>query len=165
MDEPYSLQRPRPILPHFSYEKLGSKPPNGSLFGIIGYELTLLLQACRPSRGRAQRPRRSSLLLLPHPPPRNRWKWISGSSSFPSKFRNYNLFPLPPRCVCVGCLFFKDTEPSPLQDSSSVRQQGGLPGPPPRSPPPRIHRRPGVLPWTAQHYCPVVSGPNGSRLC
>ena len=26
---------------------------------------------------------------------------------------------------------FKDTEPSPLQDSSSVRQQGGLPGPPP----------------------------------
>ena len=37
-------------------------------------------------------------------------------------------------CVCVGCLFFKDTEPSPLQDSSSVRQQGGLPGPPPRSP-------------------------------
>jgi len=29
--------------------------------------------------------------------------------------------------VCVGCLFFKDTEPSPLQDSSSVRQQGGLP--------------------------------------
>ena len=30
--------------------------------------------------------------------------------------------------VCVGCLFFKDTEPSPLQDSSSVLQQGGLPG-------------------------------------
>ena len=46
MDEPYSPQRPQPILPHFSYEKLGSKPPNGSLFGIIGYELTLLLQAC-----------------------------------------------------------------------------------------------------------------------
>ena len=55
---------------------------------------------------------------------------------------------------------FKDTEPSPLQDSSSVRQQGGLPGPPPRSPSPRIHRRPGGLPLTAQHYCPVVSGPN-----
>jgi hypothetical protein len=36
--------------------------------------------------------------------------------------------------VCVGCLFFKDTEPSRLQDSFSVRQQGGLPGPPPRSP-------------------------------
>ena len=36
--------------------------------------------------------------------------------------------------VCVGCLFFKDTEPSPSQDSFSVRQQGGLPGPPPRSP-------------------------------
>jgi hypothetical protein len=28
-------------------------------------------------------------------------------------------------CVCVGCLFFKDTEPSPLQDSSSVCQHGG----------------------------------------
>ena len=28
----------------------------------------------------------------------------------------------------------QDTEPSPLQDSFSVRQQGGLPGPPPRSP-------------------------------
>ena len=26
---------------------------------------------------------------------------------------------------------FKDTEPSPLRDSSSVRQQGGIPGPPP----------------------------------
>ena len=37
---------------------------------------------------------------------------------------------------------FKDTEPSPLQDSFSVRQQGGLPGPPPRSPRSRIHRRP-----------------------
>ena len=45
---------------------------------------------------------------------------------------------------------FKDTEPSPLQDSSSVRQQGGLPGPPPRSPSPRIHRRPGGLPLTSR---------------
>jgi hypothetical protein len=26
--------------------------------------------------------------------------------------------------VCVGYLFFKDTEPSPLRDSFSVRQQG-----------------------------------------
>ena len=26
---------------------------------------------------------------------------------------------------------FKDTEPSPLQDSFGVRQKGGLPGPPP----------------------------------
>ena len=62
-------------------------------------------------------------------------------------------------CVC-WLFIFKDTEPSPLQDSFSVRQQGGLPGPPPRSLPPRIHRRPGGLPLTAQHYCPVVSGPN-----
>ena len=30
-------------------------------------------------------------------------------------------------CVC-GLFILKDTEPSPLQDSSSVRQQGGLPG-------------------------------------
>ncbi len=37
---------------------------------------------------------------------------------------------------------FKDTEPSPLQDSFSVLQQEGLPGPPPRSPSPRIHLRP-----------------------
>ena len=36
----------------------------------------------------------------------------------------------------------KVTEPSPLQDSSSVRQKGSLP---PRSPPSRIHRCPGGL--------------------
>ena len=30
----------------------------------------------------------------------------------------------------------KDTEPSPLQDSSSVRRKGGLPGPPPVVPDP-----------------------------
>jgi hypothetical protein len=36
-------------------------------------------------------------------------------------------------CVCVCWLFIsKDTEPSPLQDSFRVRQQGGLPGPLPR---------------------------------
>jgi hypothetical protein len=28
--------------------------------------------------------------------------------------------------VCIECLFFKDTEPSPLQDSFSVRQKGVL---------------------------------------
>ena len=39
---------------------------------------------------------------------------------------------------------FKVTEPSPLQDSSSVRQKG-LPGPPPRNPRSRIHRCPGGL--------------------
>ena len=33
------------------------------------------------------------------------------------------------QCVC-WFFFFKDTEPSPLQDSFSVRQKGGLPGPP-----------------------------------
>ena len=46
----------------------------------------------------------------------------------------------------MNCLFFlKVTEPSPLQDSSSVRQKGGLPGPPPRSTAFRIHRCPGGL--------------------
>ena len=42
-------------------------------------------------------------------------------------------------CVCVYCwlFIFKDTEPSPLQDSFSVRQQGGLPGPPPVVPDPK----------------------------
>ena len=72
-------------------------------------------------------------------------------------FKNTEPSPLQDSCVC-WLFIFKDIEPSPLQDSLSVRQQGGLPGPPPRSPPSRIH--PGGLPWTAQHYCPVVSGPN-----
>ncbi len=45
------------------------------------------------------------------------------------------------RCVC-WLFIFKGTEPSPLQDSFSVRQQSGLPGPPPRNPSSRIHRRP-----------------------
>ena len=31
--------------------------------------------------------------------------------------------------ACVLVFIFKDTEPSALQDSFSVRQQGGLPGP------------------------------------
>jgi len=40
------------------------------------------------------------------------------------------------RSVCVECLFLKVAEPSPLQDSFSVRQKGGLPGPPPVVPDP-----------------------------
>jgi hypothetical protein len=55
------------------------------------------------------------------------------------------------RCVLV-VYFFKDTEPSPLQDSSSVRQQGSLPGPPPVVPHPEsIDAQAcvsGGLPWT-----------------
>ena len=47
--------------------------------------------------------------------------------------------------VCVGCLFFKVTEPSPLQDSFGVRQKGDRLGPPPRSPSSRIHCCPGGL--------------------
>jgi hypothetical protein len=43
---------------------------------------------------------------------------------------------------------FKDTEPSPLQDSFGVRQKGDLLGPPPRSPASRIHRCPGGLRFT-----------------
>ena len=40
-------------------------------------------------------------------------------------------FVSPFKKLLVGWWFiFKDTEPSPLQDSFSVRQQGGLPGPP-----------------------------------
>ncbi len=46
---------------------------------------------------------------------------------------------------CVLSVYFKDTEPSPLQDSSSVPQKGSLLGPPPRSPASRIHRCPGGL--------------------
>ena len=37
------------------------------------------------------------------------------------------VLPLNPPLVGGGGLFFKDTEPSPLRDSFSVRQQGGLP--------------------------------------
>ena len=47
--------------------------------------------------------------------------------------------------ACVLSVFFelKDTEPSPLQDYSSVRQQGGLLGPPSVVPHPEsIDRRP-----------------------
>ena len=47
--------------------------------------------------------------------------------------------------MCVDCFFFKVTEPSPLQDSSGVRQKGDLLGPPPRSPSPKIHCCPGGL--------------------
>ena len=66
----------------------------------------------------------------------------------------YSLFCLFIRCVfitlnrrCVLVVyFFKDTEPSPLQDSFGVRQQGGLPGPPPVVPTqnPSTPRRPTV---------------------
>jgi len=49
-----------------------------------------------------------------------------------------------PRLYCPGrvcrVFSFKVTEPIPLQHSSSVRQKGGLPGPPTRSPRPRIHQ-------------------------
>jgi hypothetical protein len=43
--------------------------------------------------------------------------------------------------VCVECLFLRTPSrgprlPSPLQDSSGVRQKGGLPGPPPVVPDP-----------------------------
>jgi hypothetical protein len=37
-----------------------------------------------------------------------------------------------PVCVVCWLFIFKDTEPSPFQDSSSVRQQGGFT----RTPPP-----------------------------
>ena len=46
---------------------------------------------------------------------------------------------------CVLSVYFKVTEPSPLQDSFGVRQKGDLPGPTLRSPASRIHRCPGGL--------------------
>ena len=54
---------------------------------------------------------------------------------------------------------FKDTEPSPLQDFSSVRQKGGLPGPPPPvvPHPESIDSRRPTVDGTA-HYCLVGSG-------
>jgi hypothetical protein len=67
--------------------------------------------------------------------------------------------PIERRCrVCVECLFFKVTEPSPLQDSSGVRQKGDLLGTPPRSPSPGIHCCPGGL--YRGSIAQVGSGPN-----
>ena len=69
-------------------------------------------------------------------------------------------------CASVCWLFiFKDTEPSPLRDSFRVRQQGGLPGPPPRSPSPRIHRRPDGLPRTGRAPGPHLTPRSSRRVC
>ena len=62
--------------------------------------------------------------------------------------------------VCVGCLFLRTPSRVPSGTPSACANRAAYPDPPPRSPRPRIHRRPGGLPWTAQHYCPFVSGPN-----
>ena len=50
------------------------------------------------------------------------------------------------QCVC-RVFIFKDTgvQPHLSVGLTSVRQKGGLPGPPPRNPRPRIPRRPGAL--------------------
>ena len=53
---------------------------------------------------------------------------------------------------------FKDTEPSPLPDSSGVRQKGGRPGPNSRSPQSRIYCCPGGL--YQGSIAQVGSGPN-----
>ena len=109
-----------------------------------------------PDRGIAPGADRTNLLEAAFPP------MCSGARAMSVRWRPLSSPPSPSvgqvtavECVC-WLFIFKDTEPSPLQDSFSVRQQGGLPGPPPRSPSSRIHRRPGVLPLTAQHYCPVT---------
>ena len=57
--------------------------------------------------------------------------------------------------VCVLSVYLKDTEPSPLQDSSGVRQKGGIPGPHPES---RIHCCPGGV--YRGPIAQVGSGPN-----
>ena len=66
--------------------------------------------------------------------------WTHASTS--SLSRSLGLYPSAPslwnltfQCVC-WLFIFKDTEPSPLQDALSVRQQGGLPAPPPVVPDP-----------------------------
>jgi hypothetical protein len=38
------------------------------------------------------------------------------------------------------------------RDRGRVRQKGGVPGPPTRNPPPRIHRRPSGLPTALQEH-------------
>ena len=62
-------------------------------------------------------------------------------------------------CVCWLFIFVRTPSRVPYGTPSACANRAAYPDPP-RSPPPRIHRRPGGLPWTAQHYCPVVSGPN-----
>ena len=59
-------------------------------------------------------------------------------------------------CVCVGCLFLRTPSRAPYRTPSACANRAAYPDPPPRSPSPRIHRRPGGLPWTAQH-CQGVS--------
>ena len=68
------------------------------------------------------------------------------------------------RGVC-WLFIFMDTEPSPLRDSFRVRQQGGLPGPPPGSPSPRIHRRPDGLPRTGRAPGPHLTPRSSRRVC
>ena len=63
------------------------------------------------------------------------------------------------RQCMLSVYFFKVTEPSLLQDSFSVRQKGGLLGPPARSPRPRIHRCPGGL------YRWAILDTGSSTLC
>ena len=55
---------------------------------------------------------------------------------------------------------FKDTEPSPLQDSFSVRQQGGLPGPPPVVPHPESIDAQAAYRCRHSTIAQVGSGPN-----
>ena len=52
--------------------------------------------------------------------------------------------------VCVLVVYFLRT-PSrvPYGTPPACANRAAYPDPPPRSPPPRIHRRPGGLPWTA----------------
>jgi len=100
-----------------SMERLGDWDTPSENFRYILSEHTILLGSDHPH-------------LTSQPPPR---------SGLP-------IVILPVAPVCVDCLLFKATEPSPLQNSFSVRQKGGLPGPPTRNPCPRIHRCPGGLP-------------------
>ncbi len=52
--------------------------------------------------------------------------------------------------VCVGCLFLRTPSRAPYRTPSACANRAAYPDPP-RSPRSRIHRRPGVLPLTAQH--------------
>ena len=55
---------------------------------------------------------------------------------------------------------FKDTEPSPLQDSFGVRQKGDLLGPPPVVPHPESIAAQAAYPYRHIAIAQVVSGPN-----
>jgi hypothetical protein len=56
--------------------------------------------------------------------------------------------------VCFDCLFLRSQGQAPYGTKPACAKRATYPDLPPRSPSPRIPRRPGGLPTRAQRYCP-----------